>query len=393
MIASAAIRNKLASSLLQPLQAAAVDSLPLTDSDISKQEVESLSRIFGLFLGVSLEEREASLQRLAIMRLMNGAEKYLQAKSNNSTGRQNSAADDSNHSTVKFGSDSENNSLPASPSNSDEQADFRTIKHLIRVLEKTQDKIHARYAEDMKTNNIERARTAVDVMDVQHDIKHLTTAFEDLNREHQLISSRVQDVSRKLDCEIDIVKTQLVGLEGKFDCMKGEVAGLDKKVDDLNDKVDGLETKVDCLKEEMNSKLDHVKEDVAHLNYKVANLDKKVNDLDKKVANLDKKVEDLDTKVDGLDTKVDGLDKKVDGLDKKVDGLDKKVDGLETKVDCLKAEMKMFVKSLENKIDSKFDALLENLGAPAQVARRGGRKGVAKAFGRSAVGRLRFAGR
>ena len=53
----------------------------------------------------------------------------------------------------------------------------------------------------------------------------------------------------------------------------------------------------------------------------------------------------------------------------------------------------MFVKSLENKIDSKFDALLENLGAPAQVARRGGRKGVAKAFGRSAVGRLRFAGR
>ncbi len=56
MLASVAIQNKFAATVLSSLQAPAVTSSDLTDQDVANQEIESVSRSIGRLLGVSLEE-------------------------------------------------------------------------------------------------------------------------------------------------------------------------------------------------------------------------------------------------------------------------------------------------------------------------------------------------
>ena len=140
--------------------------------DISKQEIEYFSRSFGRFLGVSSEEREDSLQRLLIMHWKKGVDKYMPRDKMSHEHQSFDANDkDSMDSTVKSEPNSDEGCKPDLDVECKPDPDAcRRIAELKEQFELDLNRLEILFESTMKTNNVERISTALNVMHLVHEI-------------------------------------------------------------------------------------------------------------------------------------------------------------------------------------------------------------------------------
>lgn len=104
-------------------------------------------------------------------------------------------------------------------------------------------------------------------------------------------------------------------------------------------------------------KIDLLETQVAGLNTRMDGLSTQVTGLDTRMGRVETRMDKLDTRMDGLDTRMDALDTRMGRVEIRMDGLDHRMERVETKVENLDGKIDAVGERLDTKIDSVIDLI------------------------------------